>query len=370
MLGGGWSDAGGIANRTRVVSRELARRGWDVRVVGRAGTRRRFRREREAGIEVLDVPGFGRPVVGAPLYVVVAALAALVWARGGRFRVALAFQLSSPLTAATLVNLLTRVPVVATTTSSGEFSEVTYLESARMAALRRWMVRRAAWLLGQTEVAADELRRVAAADRVAVLPTPVEVPAVVRPLAGNGHVAYVGRLSTEKHLPELLRAWRQVVADHPRGRLHLVGAGGGYRSVEAELRATVAADPELAGTVRFTGEIAGVREFLWSVDVFVLPSRTEGMSNALLEACAEGRAVVASRIPGNVAVLGHDYPLYVPPGDTPALAAAIGRLLSDATLAADCARLARGAAERHAVGHVVDQLLVLVDALGARRNTA
>jgi len=61
--------------------------------------------------------------------------------------------------------------------------------------------------------------------------------------------------------------------------------------------------------------------------VFVLPSRSEGMSNALLEACAWGRVVVASDIPSNRAVLGDGYPLLFPPGDAEALAECLARAL-------------------------------------------
>lgn len=358
ILGGGWSERGGIANRTRLLAREFARRGWDVRVVGRAGTRKRFSLEREPGVRIVDVPGFGRPLIGAPLYIVVVVGSMLTWAR--RAVAVFCLQLSSPLTAASLGSLFTGVPVIASTTSVGEFSEVRYLEAARTAPLRRRFARRARWLVGQTEEAARELRRIASPGHVTVLPTPVAVPDNVAPLPGEKRVAYVGRLSTEKHLPELLAAWRKVVHDHPDARLDIVGDGGSYRDVEEQLREIVANDVELQKTVRFLGHVPGVRYLLRGIDVFVLPSRTEGMSNALLEACAEGRAIVASRIPGNVAVLGDDYPLYVPPGEAGPLADAISMLLSQPGLASECARRSRTAGEHHAVGLVVDRLIALI----------
>lgn len=358
VIGGAWTESGGISNRTRLFARELAARGWDVRIIGRAGTRTSFLRYREPGIRVVDVPGFERPLLGAPVFVFVALISMLTWARGAK--AILCFQLSSPLVAASIGSFITGAPVLAATTTSGEFSEVAYLERSRLAVPRVWFARRAAWLLGQTDTASAELRRIAPHSRVATLPTPVEVPETTVPLPNEDRVAYVGRLSEEKHLLELLDSWEQIVRHRPRATLILVGEGGSYRSVEAALHARVADSADLRRTVRLTGHVSAVRGYLQSIDVFVLPSRTEGMSNALLEAAAEGRAIVASRIPGNVAVLGEDYPFYVEPGDVDAMAEIILRLLDNRELAAHSAHLARFAAESHSVAEVTDRLLRLI----------
>jgi glycosyltransferase involved in cell wall biosynthesis len=106
------------------------------------------------------------------------------------------------------------------------------------------------------------------------------------------------------------------VADElPTGRLVLAGAGGDYRSVEDQVRDIVAADPVLRGSVELPGWVADLHSLLSRCDVYAFPSRSEGMSNSLVEACAAGRVVVASAIPANVEVLGDDYPLLFPPGD-------------------------------------------------------
>jgi putative glycosyltransferase (TIGR04348 family) len=70
-------------------------------------------------------------------------------------------------------------------------------------------------------------------------------------------------------------------------------------------------------------------------------SRIEGGANAVIEAICSGVPVLASRIDGNVGLLGRDYQGYFPPGDAPALAALMRRLEADAdlvaALAAQCA---------------------------------
>jgi glycosyltransferase involved in cell wall biosynthesis len=138
-------------------------------------------------------------------------------------------------------------------------------------------------------------------------------------------VGCVGRLVALKNhriliglLPELARSFAPL-------RLVLVGGG----VLEAELRRQ-ADELGVADRVVFAGERAGVAELLPAFDVFVLPSLTEGLSIALLEACAAALPIVATAVGGNPEIVGpaHAGEL-VPPDDAPALSAALARLLAD-----------------------------------------
>ena len=85
-----------------------------------------------------------------------------------------------------------------------------------------------------------------------------------------------------------------------------------------------------AGRIRFTGTVADVRPLLAAMDVFVLPSWAEGMSNALMEAMAAGRPVVATAVGGNTELVSDGRTgVLVPPGDPGAIARAVGDLLRD-----------------------------------------
>jgi glycosyltransferase involved in cell wall biosynthesis len=87
--------------------------------------------------------------------------------------------------------------------------------------------------------------------------------------------------------------------------------------------------------VAFTGSVADVRGPLAAMDVFVLPSRAEGLSNALLEAMATARPVIATAVGGTGEALeGGATGLLVPPGDARALATAAVGLLKDPARAA------------------------------------
>jgi glycosyltransferase involved in cell wall biosynthesis len=313
----------------------LAERGWKVRAVTRAGSLNRFRLDRSANLTVLEVPGFSRRRLGGALFLAVAVPAGIVWgARGAAF---IAIRLTSPATAAALCALLLRRPYLAFTTSSGECGELRYVLLARSLPLRRWLLRRAALVVAQTAYAAAELELLVPSQHIAVLPNPVE-SVMPTPLIGKPHVVYSGRLSREKDLPRLLAAWQIVAGEIAGARLTLVGAGTTSTSIERALKATVDADPLLQRTVTFTGWVDDVGEYLRSADVYVFPSLEEGMSNALLEACAWGRVIVASDIPANRAVLGDDFPLLFRAGNTDELATALMRALLDDSLRVEAQR--------------------------------
>jgi glycosyltransferase involved in cell wall biosynthesis len=77
------------------------------------------------------------------------------------------------------------------------------------------------------------------------------------------------------------------------------------------------------------------------MDVFVLPSHAEGMSNALLEAMAAARPVIATAVGGNREVIDASSGVLVPVGDVDALAGAMLALLGDAARARRLGEAAR-----------------------------
>lgn len=106
----------------------------------------------------------------------------------------------------------------------------------------------------------------------------------------------VGRLSREKNQSLLLEA----LGDLPQ--VHLAVAGEGELGDTLASRAVALA---VAGRVHFLGELprGRVADLFTAADIFVMPSRYEGLSNALLEALASGIPVIASDIPSQAEVL-------------------------------------------------------------------
>jgi sugar transferase (PEP-CTERM/EpsH1 system associated) len=128
-------------------------------------------------------------------------------------------------------------------------------------------------------------------------------PADVLPaqLAGEGLVSIgtVGRLQPVKDQRLLLRAFGELVRQSPAlattARLLVVG-NGPLRDTLTQLAQSLG----IAHLTAFTGDRTDVAQLLQCMDVFVLPSLAEGISNTLLEAMATGLPVVATRVGGNV----------------------------------------------------------------------
>ena len=159
--------------------------------------------------------------------------------------------------------------------------------------------------------------------RIVDLPNGVPIPPEpwARP-AGLGEslrATYVGRLSFEKGVDVLVRAWPGVRAAVPGARLTLVGDGPERPALDGLIR-----DLDLGDAVTLAGAMADPSVELRRSSLFVLPSREEGMSVALLEAMALGIPLVASAIPGNRALIEPGaHGRLAPPDDPAALAAAI-----------------------------------------------
>ena len=178
---------------------------------------------------------------------------------------------------------------------------------------------------------------------------------------GTALVGTVGRLEIRKGTDTLLEAAARLeAAGVTRWHLALVGDGPARADLEAR-----AARLGIADRVTFLGERSDVRETLAALDVFVLPSRTEGMSNALLEAQATSLPVVATAVGGNPEVVAADATgLLVPADDPPAMARAIADLVAaPARAAALGAGGRRRVEERYGARAMVQRLEAVYDAV-------
>lgn len=155
-------------------------------------------------------------------------------------------------------------------------------------------------------------------------------------------IATVGNIRRVKGHDILIRAAAEVHAHSPTTRFII---GGEVLEPEyfAELERLVA-ELNLGAAVTFAGAVHDLRTFLATTDLFVLPSRSEGFSNAIIEAMAASLPVIATDVGGNAEAVQDGVTGFVVPSEDPgALARAILRLLADAALAEKM-----GAAGRHA----------------------
>jgi glycosyltransferase involved in cell wall biosynthesis len=140
----------------------------------------------------------------------------------------------------------------------------------------------------------------------------------------------------------LLKAWRAVRERVPTARLIL--AGDGPQRPQLEL---LAAELGIADAIEFAGLVGDLRALFAAAYGFVLPSRYEGMSNALLEAMAAGMPCIATRVSGSEdIIIENESGLLVPPEDPAALASALVTILTDHQRASSLGREARARVER------------------------
>lgn len=142
-------------------------------------------------------------------------------------------------------------------------------------------------------------------------------------------VGTVGRLDPVKDHAGLVRAFARALALRPahadRLRLVIAGEGPERARIEAEVR-----ECGIGDRVWLAGERADVADLLRGLDLFVLPSLGEGVSNTILEAMASGLPVVATRVGANADLVAEGSTgALVPPGNPEALAGALVAFADD-----------------------------------------
>jgi glycosyltransferase involved in cell wall biosynthesis len=171
----------------------------------------------------------------------------------------------------------------------------------------------------------------------------------LKPGKGHDHLLEAGRLLRKRRMP-----------------CTFVFAGAGVEHAALAHRAA-----ELRLDVRLLGARQDVDRLLARADVVVLPSMTEGMSNAVMEAMAAGRPVVATAVGGTPELLGDGRGMLVQPGDAEGLADAVATVLSDPERAQEMAGAARHWSRTHLhCDTMVQQHLDLYAGLVGRRCAA
>jgi glycosyltransferase involved in cell wall biosynthesis len=187
-------------------------------------------------------------------------------------------------------------------------------------------------------------------------------------------VTVVANLRRSKGHALFLEAWPAVLRAFPKARALLVGDGPLRDAVRAKIVALGVGD-----SVQLLGSRPDVPALLALSEVVAQPSLREGFPNAILEALAAGRPVVATDVGGTREAIDHERTgLLVPSGDASALAAGLVRLLSNP----DEARGLGHAGRRHVAEHfqiaamvraheaAYDRVLSAASVLGRARRAA
>jgi L-malate glycosyltransferase len=161
------------------------------------------------------------------------------------------------------------------------------------------------------------------------------------PVPGLLRVGMIARMNHRvKNQQGFLQAAARVAAKFSAVEFVLVGDGPFRPEIERETQSL-----GLVNQVRFLGDRRDVPAVLASLDVTVLPSSSESLSNSIIESMAAGVPVVANRVGGNPELIGSDRGVLVNAGDEAELASAIELLLRDEGLRKRLGRNARAYAQ-------------------------
>ncbi len=152
-------------------------------------------------------------------------------------------------------------------------------------------------------------------------------------------VGFVGRLTIDKGVPELLEAFALLLHEKPDAYLVLVGwFDASDDALGWRLRERIESHPRIF----CTGFVGNPEAYYRVMDVMVLPSRREGFPNVILEAAACGLPVIAANCTGSRDAVAHEVTgLLISPGDPIAICDAMRRILADAALRLRMSRAAR-----------------------------
>ena len=185
----------------------------------------------------------------------------------------------------------------------------------------------------------------------------IEASAATQP--STPQILYVGRLSAEKGVDNLLRAASILARDNRPFTLRIVGSG----QEETSLRG-LAADLGIESHVEWAGRVSHGPDLFKEFDsatVFVLPSLSEGSPAAIAEAMARGIPVVASRVGGIPdLVKENETGLLVDAGDSRQLADAILKLMSDSEMRVTFAISARAEVASHTLQDQYRKMLAIL----------
>lgn len=157
------------------------------------------------------------------------------------------------------------------------------------------------------------------------------VPAVFQNHPADVWLGLVASLTAVKRHDLLIRALAALTRTGNGPRVHLVLLGDGPERAGLE---RLAAQCGIADRVHFEGAVTDVSAYLQKLDIGVLCSDREGLSNAILEYMAAGLPVVATDVGGNAELVSRENGICVPVNDVDALSSALGLLIADPQLRA------------------------------------
>lgn len=296
---------GGAERQLAAISPRLQRQGVDVHVLTRQQPGLP-RYELINGIPVHRIPTPGNQAL-ASLSFTTLALPLLTYLRPNLIH---AHEMLSPTTTAVFAKRILKVPIITKVLRGGDLGDIAYLQShktgrQRLATFRQDVDR---FIAISQEIDRELESMGVAPNRRVLIPNGVNTQHYAPVTLGeklalrhklglpNGPIAvFTGRLSPEKRVEHLLAIWPLLREQHPDASLLILGSGPDEPGLHGQ------ASPG----VHLLGRVNDVAPYLKAADLFLLPSHTEGLSNALLEAMSTALPCIATRVGGAIDLIDH-----------------------------------------------------------------
>ena len=326
---------GGAERQAERLALYLKDKGWPVYVITRCMGGLPARQEFQ-GLTIIRPATFGFGKLKTLTFILGAVFA--LWSLRSKYSLLHAHLAYGSAFAALLAARLLGKRVIVKFGNSGEYGDVevsrrTLRGRLRLAALRKWVD----VVIALDDSIFDEILSIGIdRSRIRRIPNGIEArnffPAQPKleakkklNLDGKVVMIFVGRLSPQKSLPTLLQALAKSLPACPKLHLLLVGDGPDRAALEGQVQAL-----GLGRSVAFLGSQPDVWPYLNAADIFVLPSRSEGISNSLLEAMSAGLACAVTPVGGNMEILDHGRcGVLLPAGDVSAWSMSLVELGND-----------------------------------------
>lgn len=211
--------------------------------------------------------------------------------------------LNFPVLISALFGKIFNVPVIVKVTRSGNGSQIqTFTHGRIRRGLFKFMKRNCEFIAITEDVRKELMELNVDNKKITYIPNGVELSKITQDQNMLPKIiTFSGRLIKRKRVDDLIRAFCMIDGYH-KHKLQIIGFGPEERKLK-----DIVIKKQAETSIKFLGKLshADVLKHLCKSDIFVLPSESEGMSNALLEAMSNRNAVIARDIPANRHLIKH-----------------------------------------------------------------
>jgi L-malate glycosyltransferase len=303
---------GGAEKQAQILAKTLTRKGTSVRIVTGWWRIHSPRKETIAGVQVFrnfacwgmfGIKGL-RPL-GAFVYML--SLGIYLVIHNKEYDLIHVHQALYPAFVCVFIGKkLLKKPVFAKSSSSGITSDIEWLKKFPLGEFQlNYLLKHINYVVAVSKKTGNEFEEIGFPKvKIEYIPNGVELPLKKESFEQTTlQVTTITRMSFEKGVDILLQAWANVIRASADLRLRIIGDGP-LRADMEKLSGLLS----IQNRVDFVGRADDTGDYYRSTSLFVLPSRTEGLPNVLLEAMSYGIPCIATRVGGNPELIGEDEP--------------------------------------------------------------